>query len=117
MKTVLTKGGVVLYESCRVANTFFSRFLGLMGQSSVPEDEALVFPKCNSVHTFFMKIPIDVIFVSKTGKVIKVFSELHPWRLLLPIKGAAHAIELMSRGADKKNIRVGDQLICPGVFE
>ena len=117
MKTVLTKGGVVLYESCRVANTFVSRFLGLMGKSSVPEDEALVFPKCNSIHTFFMKIPIDVIFVSKTGKVIKVFPELNPWRLLLPIKGAAHAIELTSRGADRKNIQIGDQLNCPGVFE
>ncbi|NBX77292.1 MAG: DUF192 domain-containing protein [Proteobacteria bacterium] len=88
-----------------------------MGKSSVPENEALVFPKCNSIHTFFMKIPIDVIFVSETGKVIKVFPELRPWRLLLPVKGGAHTIEITSRGASKKNIQIGDQLICPGVFE
>ncbi|MFM8269969.1 MAG: DUF192 domain-containing protein [Pseudomonadota bacterium] len=117
MKTVLTKGGVVLYESCRVANNFFSRFLGLMGKAQVLENEAIVFPKCNSIHTFFMRVPIDVIFVSETGKVVKVFSGLVPWRLLLPMKGVAHTIEIASLGADRKNIKPGDQLSCPGVFE
>lgn len=117
MKTVLKKGGVVLYESCRVANTFFSRFLGLMGKSIVPENEAIVFPRCNSIHTFFMRIPIDVIFVSETGKVVKVFPQLRPWKLLLPVKGGVHAIEIASQGADQKKINIGDQLHCPGVFE
>jgi len=117
VKTVLKKGGVVLYESCKVANTFISRFWGLMGKTSVPDDEALVFPRCNSIHTFFMRTAIDVIFVSETGKVVKVFPELRPWKLLLPVKGVAHTIEISSCGAHKKNIQIGDQLICPGVFE
>lgn len=117
MKTVLTKGDEILYGNCKVANTFLSRFFGLMGKVNVPENEAVVFPKCNSIHTFFMRIPIDIIFVSRTGVVVKVCPELRPWRLLFPVKGVAHTIEISSRGAEKKKIQIGDQLSCPGVFE
>lgn len=117
MQTILKKGGAIIFENCQVANTFLTRLIGLMGKSIVQENQAVVFPKCNSIHTFFMRIPIDVIFVSKTGKVVRVVPELKPWKLLMPIKGAAHSIEVASQGALRKNIKIGDQLTCPGVFE
>ncbi|NBT58960.1 DUF192 domain-containing protein [bacterium] len=116
MKTILKKGETVLYGNCKVANTFFSRFIGLMGKSFVADDNAIIFPRCNSIHTFFMRIPIDIIFVSESGKVVRVFSQFRPWKLLLPVKGAVHSIEVSSQGADRNGIRIGDQLTCPGVF-
>lgn len=117
MRTILRKENEVLVEQCLVARKFFTRFFGLMGKTHLPANQAIVFPKCNSIHTFFMRMPIDVVFVSATGEVVRVLNSLSPWKLLLPIKGAVHTIELGSNQATEKNIRQGDRLICPGVFE
>lgn len=117
MTTILRKENEVLVEQCVVARNFFTRFLGLMGRTHLPANEAIIFPKCNSIHTFFMRMPIDVVFVSATGEVVRVLNSLSPWRLLLPIKGAVHTIELGPDQANQKKIRQGDRLICPGVFE
>ena len=118
MKMVeLKKNGQTLIRKCRIAADFFTRFLGLMGKMQLREDEALCFPKCNSIHTFFMRIPIDVLFVSKSGKVIEVLPTLKPWKMLLPRLKAAHVIEMKSALAAKLEISVGDQLEIAGVFE
>lgn len=116
MWTQIVKGESILFERCKVARSFFSRFLGLMGKKNLPENEAVVFPKCRSIHTFFMRMPIDVVYVSREGKVVRVLSELKPWRMLVPVIEACHVIEMSSQMAQKKNILVGDSLICPGVF-
>ena len=116
MWTEIKKGESVLVERCKVAKTFGSRFLGLMGRKSIPEDEAIVFPRCSSIHTFFMRIPIDVVFVSKEGQVVRVLSKLKPWKMLAPVRGASHVIEMGASLAVKNNIRIGDNLNCPGVF-
>ncbi|NBX93179.1 MAG: DUF192 domain-containing protein [Proteobacteria bacterium] len=112
----LKRGGLILFNHCKVAQSFFDRFLGLMGKKSIPETEALIFPKCSSIHTFFMRMNIDVVFVSETGEVIRVFQNLAPWRMILPVRGARHAIEMGSQLASEKKIQEGDRLSCAGVF-
>ena len=116
MWTKLVKEGAILFERCRVAQTFISRFLGLMGKKHLPENEAIVFPNCSSIHTFFMRMPIDVVYVSAHGQVVKILLGLKPWRMLLPVKQAVHVIEMSARMTERKNICVGDSLNCPGVF-
>jgi len=113
---MLKKGDRVLLPKCKVALSFCSRFLGLMGRKELPADEAVIFPKCSSIHTFFMRMPIDVVFVSASGEVVHQISALQPWKLLLPVKKAAHTIEMASQTASKLEIRLGDKLSCPGVF-
>lgn len=90
--------------------------MGLMGRKHLSDEEAIVFPKCNSIHTFFMRIPIDVLFVSESGEVVRRLEALKPWKLVLPVKGAVHTIELGAKTAERKEIRVGDKLSCSGVF-
>ena len=114
--SILKKGDQILVTKVRIAKTFFERFSGLMGQKEITIEDVLVFPKCNSVHTFFMRISIDVIFVSAQGVVTQVFSNLNPWRLLLPQKKVAHCIEMPSDEAGKMGISIGDSLSCEGVF-
>jgi len=116
MWTQLAKGELILFERCLVAQTFFSRFLGLMGRKHLPENEAILFPKCSSIHTFFMRMSIDVVYVSSQGKVVKILSGLKPWRMLIPVSEAVHVIEMSSQMARHKNIEIGDKLNCPGVF-
>lgn len=117
MKVVeLKKDSKTLITSCRIADAFFARLMGLMGKRSLSKDEAILFPKCNSIHTFFMIIPIDVIFVAPSGEVVDVLEALSPWRLLLPRKKALHTIEMRARRAKELGIHPGDTLECEGVF-
>lgn len=112
----LKKNSSVLLKKCRIADTFFSRLMGLMGKKQIPQDEAIVFPRCNSIHTFFMRFPIDVIFVSAEGKVVALSEAVGPWRLILPKARVKHTIEMRAARAKELGISVGDTLGCEGVF-
>ncbi len=117
MKVVaLKKQNKVLIDSCGVATDFFSRFMGLMGKSSLSENEALCFPNCNSIHTFFMRIPIDVLFLSREGRVVEILGSLSPWKMLLPRRGVKHTLEMKAGRAQGLGIQVGDQLECEGAW-
>ena len=113
----LKVGDQVVVAKCYVARDFFSRFMGLMGRKSLPADEAIVFPKCNSIHTFFMRMPIDVLLVSDRGEVIEVKESLAPWRMLFPRKGVRHVVELPSKRAKELGLRAGARLTLAGVWE
>ena len=113
----LKKQNRTLIPEARVAKTFFERFLGLMGRKSLTLKDVTIFPYCSSIHTFFMRDKIDVVFVSKNGVVLKIFYSLQPWKLLWSQKGATHCIELPSEESRKLGICEGDSLICEGVFE
>ncbi len=99
-----------LIVKLKVATTFFSRFLGLMGRRSLPSDEAILFPKCNSIHTFFMRFPIDVVFLSAEGDVVSAVKSLRPWRVTLPAKRVKHTLELAPGSIDRLNIATGQKL-------
>lgn len=114
--TELKKENVVLIPCCEIAESFEHRFLGLMGRKEIVAEKALVFPRCNSVHTFFMRMPIDVIFVSESGIVKEVLESLGPWRMLLPRSGVRHTVEMQAERAKALGIRAGDKLYCKGVW-
>lgn len=101
----------------RIASSFSERFFGLMGKKGITVQDSLLFPHCSSIHTFFMRENIDVVFLSKEGTVIKVVDSLKPWKLLLPLRGATHCIELPAQEFRKWGVQEGDRLICEGVFE
>lgn len=100
----------ILIPRLEVADTFKTRNKGLLGRTSLPFEEALWIHRCNSIHTFFMKMPIDCVFVDRQLKVRKVFHDVLPWRLVLPVWGASSVIEMASGNARRLNINVGDQL-------
>lgn len=117
MRTVaLKKTGHDLIPKCRLATTFGPRFLGLMGRSGLDADEAILFPKCNSIHTFFMRFPIDVVLVSASGEVVEVVEALGAWRLLLPRRGVKHVVEMRAGRCKELGIESGNRLQVEGVF-
>lgn len=75
----------------KICKKFKDRLLGNCFKKEITE--ILIFPKCNSIHTFFMKIPIDVIILDKNKKVIYIKKKLKPWKILLPKKGGYYTIE------------------------
>ncbi len=106
----LINSGKVIVPKLSIARDFLSRFLGLMGRRGLPQDEALFFPKCNSIHTFFMRFPIDVVFLDADGNVVEVIENLKAWRMLLPRSKAKHIIEFAGNRTRDLGLRSGMRL-------
>ena len=106
--TVNSKGtGVRIVK----ADGFLTRLTGLMGKAAATP--GLLITHCNSVHTCFMRVTIDVVFVGAGGKVVKVVPGLKPWRMLLPVRTALNTLELENGAALRLGIREGGILTFP----
>jgi uncharacterized membrane protein (UPF0127 family) len=102
-----TRGSIVA-SRLRSADRVDQRLIGLMGKKRLPEWEALLIDPCNSIHCFFMRFPIDAVFVDREWKVRKVARRVRPWRIAFGGRGAHAVIELADGGAS--GVEVGDQL-------
>lgn len=71
----------VLAQNAGLADTPFGRIRGLLGRKELKSGEALIIKPGNSVHTFFMRFAIDVLFLDKNNRVIKALPALKPFRL------------------------------------
>ena len=99
-----------LVAKARVANSIWSRFWGLMWQRSLPQGEALIIDPCNSVHTLFMRFPIDVVFLDNGGRIVKVAEGLKPFRAAVG-RGSRWVMEMPSGAAGRVGLVVGDLLV------
>lgn len=86
--------GETLAECAGVAETLLSRFIGLQGKRALPEGGGLVLLPNNGIHTLFMRMPIDVVFVSQVGRVVRVGRGLHSWRIGPIAPKALYCVEL-----------------------
>jgi uncharacterized membrane protein (UPF0127 family) len=84
----------VLATRLTVAPSSWARFIGLMGRPAMGEGEGLWIEPCNSIHMFFMRFPIDAVFVDREGRVKRVLEGLRPWRVSPIVFGARAVIEL-----------------------
>jgi uncharacterized protein len=111
MKTVSlrTEEGQVVCERCLVADSPWSRMRGLLGRRGLESGEGLLLRPTGSVHTFFMRFPIDVVFLSRDGEVLKVARALPAWRTA-GARRAKAALELAADEAERSEIRVGTRL-------
>ena len=66
-----------------VARTFAQRARGLIGKPPPLPGHGLLIERCNAIHTFFMKYPIDATFLDAKGEVVKVVRNIRPWRLFV----------------------------------
>ena len=116
MKIINQTKKIVLAENANLADTPFKRIKGLIGRRSLRDGEALIIKPCNSIHTFFMNFPIDVIFVGKNHKIVKIISGLAPFRLSPIYLGSAYVIELSAGTVSPESAVVGDNLSLGGGF-
>jgi uncharacterized protein len=104
--------GRVLAGQAELARSFWSRGRGLMGRPSLPDGYALViFPEW-SIHTMFMRIPIDVLFVDRADVVVGLRDAMPPWCLyagVSPTRGR-YIVELPAGVIAATGTQVGDQL-------
>lgn len=98
----------LISDNVNVAENFFSRAIGLIEKKSFPDAQALVIKPCNSIHTFFMKFPIDVLFVNKNNKIISIYENVKPNRILPVHFNSKLVVELASGQIRVNNICLGD---------
>jgi uncharacterized protein len=101
--------GVVIAGCLEASFDSKSRRRGLLGRQSLPAGCAMIIAPCSSIHTFFMRFPIDVVFAGRDGRVVKVYHELPAWRVALAWKGFA-VIELPAGTLRPSETRPGDFL-------
>ena len=92
-----------------VADSSQTRREGLLKRTGLAPGEGLWIVPCEAIHCFFMKFTIDIVFLSKTKKVLKVKPSVKPWRIAACLK--AHSVlELPEGQIASSGTRVGDQL-------
>lgn len=110
MKLINSDGNSILADEIRPAKTFFSRLKGLMFRKKLKEGEALLLEPCNMVHTFFMRFPLDIVFLDRGMKVVYIIENMEPWKCSPMVKGCRSIIELPSGAVCKSGVRPGDIL-------
>lgn len=94
-----------------IADSFFTRFAGLMFRKKLPSATGLLLAPCNSVHMCCMRFAIDVVYLDKKYKIIKVVKNLKPW-LGLSMCGNAWAVLEMTAGeAERCGLEEGRELL------
>ena len=99
----------VLADAAELADTSAKRRAGLLKHERLEPGEGLWIVPCESVHTFFMKFPIDLVYLDKKRRVKKVRHAVPAWRLSACL--FAHSvIELRAGSARESGTVAGDEL-------
>jgi tetratricopeptide (TPR) repeat protein/uncharacterized membrane protein (UPF0127 family) len=99
---------VVVAERLEIADGFWSRFKGVMGRRDFDSGHGVLLVPCQSIHTFGVRFPLDLVFLDRRGRIVDVNRNIGPRRIVWPVRGAHAVLELPSGGADK--LAVGEQL-------
>lgn len=100
---------MIIGKNIAVAESFWSRLVGLMFKKDLVEMDGLYITFSKSIHTCFMRFHLDVIFLSRELKVVKIIKNMKPWRMTLIYFSARDVIELRS-GSMPQDLQIGDQL-------
>ncbi len=97
-----------------VADSFMSRFMGLMFKKDIDTGLILELPSSRSrhgsaIHMFFMRFPLDIIFADEKRMVVDMVS-IAPWKTYTPIAPAKYVIELKNGAIKEFNLEIGDEL-------
>lgn len=102
---------VEVASTLRLADTVWTRFVGLQFARTLPKGHGLLLRPCNSVHMFFMRFPIDVVFLTKDLVVERLLPNLKPWHVSPVVFKAYQTLELPAGTIERVGLNVGDRLV------
>ena len=94
-----------------LADSFLTRLAGLMFRRRLPPATGLLLVPCNSVHMCFMRFAIDVVYIDKEYKIIKVVKNLKPWVGLSMCRNAWATLEMTAGEAERCGLKLGSYLL------
>lgn len=104
----------VVCERCEIPESSFGRARGLLGRDGLEPGGGMLIDRAGSVHMFFMRFPIDVVFLSRDRTVVGVRHRLRPWRYA-GARRAVAALELPAGRAAEVGVEPGDVLVFEGL--
>lgn len=107
--TLVGDDGATICERCTVADTMLPRMKGLLGRRELPPGEGMLIEPAPSIHTFFMRFPIDAVFLSRDNEVLKVSPNVKAWRTR-SCRRAFAVLELAAGEAGRRGIEPGLRL-------
>jgi uncharacterized protein len=102
--------GAVVCERCVVADNPWTRMKGLLGRRGLDDGEGLLIRPTGSIHMFFMRFPIDAVFLDRELRILKIAPHLKPWRMAAK-KGAKQVLEISAGEAARRGLEPGQQLV------
>ncbi len=105
--------GCVLAERTERASSAWERMKGLLGREGLPHGQALLISPCNSIHMFFMRFAIDVLFLDKDGRIVKAIPRLGPWRATRVYLSARSVLEIWAGALEETGTQPGDLIEFP----
>src|SRR5436190_15721824 len=101
--------GRTIARTVEMAVTRGTRRRGLLGRTGLAPDHALLIAPCSSIHTWFMRFPIDVIFMARDGRVLKIRRAIPAWRMSASW-GAYAVVEMASGAIARTGVTTADRL-------
>ena len=88
----------------KICNNYFNKLLGLMFKKKI--NYGILLKNCNSVHTFFCYINLDIIMLDKDFNIIKIYKNVSKNKIIYPIKGVKHILEIPSGTINLNKIKI-----------
>ena len=107
--TLRRENGDVVCDRCVVAASPLSRMKGLLGRGELRSGEGLLLRPASAIHTFFMRFPIDAVFLDREWRIVGIAPGVAPWRTA-GRRGAKAVLELPAGESARRQIAVGDRL-------
>jgi uncharacterized membrane protein (UPF0127 family) len=111
LRIVDSRNGALIAGRARLCDSLWSRFRGLMLRPNLPEGEAIVLSPCGSVHMALMRFAIDVLYLDRSGRAVKLVRNLKPYRISLGGRHAHAALELPAGTLDRLGVAAGDPIL------
>ncbi|MDB4679064.1 DUF192 domain-containing protein [bacterium] len=111
----------VLLTDVEVASNLWQRFFGLMFRRNFQHGFGLWLEPCRSIHTMWMRVPIDVYFINQDGMIVEHRAHVVPWSLVVPKQDCCRVLEIPCAGKNLaakdlvvKNLAVGNKVCLQG---
>jgi uncharacterized membrane protein (UPF0127 family) len=111
---VVAGDGIEVCQRCEVAERTIARMRGLLGRNSLDPGEGMLINPAPSVMTFFMRFPIDVVFIDKAHTIVKIVHSLGAWKTA-GARGSSAALELPAGTAAALRLEPGMSLVLADV--
>jgi uncharacterized membrane protein (UPF0127 family) len=110
MELRVASDGRAACEHCVVADRPLARLKGLLGKAELGPGEGVLLRPASSIHTWFMRFPIDAVFLDDDLVVLRVAADVGPWRVA-GRRGSRAVLELAAGECERRGIRAGERLV------
>lgn len=110
-KAINVNSDQVVLERLTVCDTCFSRLRGLLGRNGLGDDEGVFLSKVSSVHTLFMRFPIDIVFLDNKNRIVKIVECVKPYHLAFGSLRTSGTLEMACGKIRRDRFLIGDRIV------